>query len=300
MSDENELDELGLTEAEKEALVEEQTDEEATAEEGGEKSAAQGDEGAESSEADPASEEEKNTESEETGEKEAAASDSENEADGSQEEKEEKEEIDTGRRAPVYQAEPTDELQDQLKSLNKKYDEGDIEFTEYLEQRDSIRDQIKEQNILEKVNAQQREHQWQEDQRMFFSENPQYSNPMMMGALQGVYSDQDFMEKHGDKSGYAILREAKKVVDSTFNQTDAKPDKGNIQDPTDKQKREALKGRGKQQENMPQTLTDVPAASQDAPKGKYSELDNLEGMALEAAISKMSESEVEEYLSGVH
>jgi len=190
-----------------------------------------------------------------------------------------------------------------MKALEDKYKEGELDTTEFLRQRDVLVLAANEAQLMEKLTAQAAKQAWDRDIDIFMAENPVYKDPLVAGALVAVYQQEEFLEKHGQKSGYVLLNEAKKVVDQRFN-LNAQKEEPKEEPLTEKEliakKKDALKGRGKQAAEVPQTLADVPSASESVEKNKFSALDDLEGFDLEKAIDAMSEEDQDSWLRNQH
>ncbi len=217
-------------------------------------------------------------------------------------EKQEEDEKDGGQFAAEYEVAAPEDSAGKLKALKKQYDEGDIELDEYLDARDELNKAEIEAKIRTDLTEANKQHRWQEDQRAFFEDNPEFTdNPVMQGALQGALDSIWSDKAHAHKSGAAKLKVAAKTVRESLGLNKASEDSATKSEKTDDKadknaKREALKGRGKTPEVK--TLANVPAAEDSDLGGdsKFTHLEKLEGIELERAILKMPEDEQEAYL----
>lgn len=211
------------------------------------------------------------------------------------------------------EAEKKEELQGKLKDLREQFEEGEITFEDYLDQRDEAKDQLREMATEARVREairqdkeaalkEQIETQWKRDQESFFSEEKTL-DAKSKAFDEGLYKAfrQQAQIKLADPSyanvnGVDLLKEAAR---------EARAIKG-VQDPaTGKGTDSAAQARQKANKSgnkAANTLADVPNdAEQDVTnKGKFDYIDRLidKGKTIEAekAIEKWSDEDKERYL----
>lgn len=192
------------------------------------------------------------------------------------------------------------DLEKQVADLKEKYDEGEIDTPEYVDQASQLRDQMQDNRaeVRDTMYSQWRQQQeasqrWEAEQDAFFKLNPQYDapryndkgeleagNPVMYGALDAAC--QQIARQNPNISGIDLLVKAKSQVDAELG-------------------RAPQKQGGKPQAGRPKNtnLGDLPAAKQeDAGAGQFSHLDKLTGDKLEAELEKLPAEQRERYLAG--
>lgn len=267
-------------------------------------------------------EEEPETEEEEPEEEPAADDDAdpgeedadEEGTDGDTEEHEEGEEpdADTGDTAefvPQFQVEGVEDYDGRVTALNseqeeldKKYQEGDIDWEEY---RDAQRkndaalrelDQARlKAEMAAEYNQQMAMQQWQAAQETFFESSPERKalrdDPNIASAYDAALKRLASDDENEGKSYSWFLREAERQTKESFARLmglDPEKPKGKP------------KAKGKAKKGVPPNLGDLPAAEQPEASsgGEFAHLDKLDGMALEQALAKLSPDQQERYLKG--
>jgi len=212
------------------------------------------------------------------------------------------------------EAEKKEELQGKLKDLREQFEEGEITFEDYLDQRDDVKDQLREMSTEARVREairqdkeaalkEQIETQWKRDQETFFNEE-KVLDANSKDFDEGLYKAfrQQAQVKLSDPSyanvnGVELLKEAAR---------EARAIKG-VKEPdtADKNKDSAAQARqkaNKSSQKTTETLADAPNdAEQDvSSKGKFDYIDRLidKGKTIEAekAIEKLSAEDQEKYL----
>jgi hypothetical protein len=179
-----------------------------------------------------------------------------------------------------------------LAELEKKFDNGDVDFDEYKSSLRALERQLVKAEVAEEYARQKAEDIWQSEQQAFFKSN-QYlkDNLIVMDAFAREVNKRLDDESWATKSGTEILKDAQSVIDKAFGRqpSDAKgktEDKG--KDAVKKAKKAAAKST-----NL-STLRGIPAAEQNKDT-KFAYLDNLTGMAYEQAVAKLSQEEMDAY-----
>ena len=208
------------------------------------------------------------------------------------------------------EAEKKTELQGKLKDLREQFEEGEITFEDYLDQRDDVKDQLREMSTEARVREairqdkeaalkEQIETQWKRDQETFFNEEKALdaNSKDFDEGLYKVFRQQAQVKlsdpSYANVNGVDLLKEAAR---------EARAIKG-VQEPKGKdsaaQARQKANKSGSKSAN---TLADVPNdAEQDVTnKGKFDYIDRLidKGNTIEAekAIEKLSDEDKERYL----
>ena len=218
-------------------------------------------------------------------------------------------------RATEFTADSTDGLEGQLAtlgteldtssdSLAARYESGDLSFSEYRKQDramqaeyDQAKQGISEALLTERIAAehskQSAEQTWQAEQDMFFSDNEVYkSDPILRGAL-GAQLDTLYADAANEgKSGLWYLREAGKAIDERFNRAPADESADALAAAKDKQRKKAA-----EPVPAPRTLGDVPAAEANIDAGEFAAVDKMQGIAYEEAIASMSPATYERFMS---
>jgi len=201
----------------------------------------------------------------------------------------------------------------QIDALEQQLDDGDIEIAVFMREtrklnntrQELVADQ-REQVILRNANQALVETDWNTSVASFMAANTQFQNPIMTGAFQaalnGLYADAD---NHGSSHNW-YLQTAKRAVLEQITPAEAAldtpPDNAgtpqqvaakNIQDKGKTRAQKAAKDRAA----VPQTLAGA-SASLDNPGGEdeFSSLDALEGIELENALAKMTDTQQDRYL----
>jgi len=191
-------------------------------------------------------------------------------------------------------------LNGKLKDLQAKYDDGDLDMVEYLDQRDTVQAQISENrmDVRDTVRNQWQEQsaatqRWDAEQEAFFKIYPQFDAPKY-GADKALVSGNSVLygaldaacvkvsNENPGLSGIDLLIKAKEEVAlSTGMKVAATP------------------GARPSAQRPGYTLGDLPAAAaENVGAGEFASLDKLGGDALEDALGSMSPAQRERYLAG--
>jgi hypothetical protein len=181
--------------------------------------------------------------------------------------------------------------------LRRQMNEGDIDLDAYETQKDEIVAQemtLREQKIKADISAEQSDQsnkaRWLWDQERFFEAdaNAIYKDKYLLAAFDAAVRDLGGDEANAHQKGSWFLNEADKLVRSRFGST-----KTYDQTPIIKQ----LDGRKPDLSMVPKTLAHLPAADipQTGEVGEFDHIDRLDGLAMEKAVARLSESERERY-----
>jgi len=203
--------------------------------------------------------------------------------------------------SPQYTVNPVEGYDDKMAALagqksdlRAKLNEGDLGLDEYEAQKDALIDQERElrdqklkADIASERNEQTAKARWDWEQERFFDakENAIYSDKILNSALNAAVIDLANAPENADKKGSWILQEADKMARARFGTsksqpTDVKPDL-----------------RKPDLSVVPKTLAHLPAADipQTGDVDEFAHIDRLNGLELEKAVSRLSESERERY-----
>lgn len=199
----------------------------------------------------------------------------------------------------------------ELNELAKKFKAGDIEFDEYTvaqagiqNQRDDLRSKQLKAEIAAEQNEQSSKQEWDVAQDMFFArpENKAYDNKLLYAALDTAVREIASKPENAGRSSAWILAQADQEVRQHLAIAKPADDKGgkggnNDKSPADKGK-EKLEGRKPDLTKVPTTLGGLPSA--DTPdtggESEFAYLDKLDGMELENALTKLTPEQEARYL----
>lgn len=199
------------------------------------------------------------------------------------------------------------EVDKQRGELVAKFKDGELTLEEFLvedrkvqAEETKLRDDEREAATLEKINEQNASRAWFGNVKSFIAEVKKveginYDNATLNAALDNAVKTLANDKANIDKSQAWFLREAHRVVKADLGiARQAVPAPAIPAAPAKPASRQPdLKA-------VPTTLTKVPAAAPNDPKGsdEFANLDQLDGMELEAAIAKLSPDQQARYLHG--
>ena len=213
--------------------------------------------------------------------------------------KEDKQELpaDSGKPGTGGDVKETPSFEDRRKDLEKEFDDGKIEFDDYKKKLRAIDIEETREVTRQEVLKTQAEITWKEEQRVFFSSNPDMSkekaNPIIFSAFANEVGRLAQDPKWKDKSGLELLNAARDNVKDAFGFKQEK------KDPEPKKKTDGEKAvddakKSQAEKNAPKSLKDVPASDKNT-DNPFDYIDKLEGAAYEKAIANLSEAELEAY-----
>jgi len=182
-------------------------------------------------------------------------------------------------------------------ALEQKLDDGEIEYEEYEREKELLKEELHRGWSREEFQRQQLEQQWKAEQEEFFQGNDYLrGNPIVYDAfakeVNRLLNDKAWANKPGEE----VLTEAKKAIDSAFGtgKETAEPEKAQKGKKTPGKKSVDKAKKAGANRQSPKTLKDVPAADHNS-DGAFDYLDDLEGAAFEKAIAKLTPEEMEAY-----
>lgn len=183
------------------------------------------------------------------------------------------------------------EIGDKKEAILSQFDDGEITAREMQKQLDELARQerkierdLHEAELSQKLEAQRLQNDWTATCHAFVESHPIYkNNDRLYRALDAEVRDLASKPDTAAWTGQRFLDEAHKNLLKAFGiQEQAAP----------------AKAAPKQERDLPPNLAKVPAADvEDTNGGRFAVLDRLDGVALEAALSKMSEAERTAYLN---
>lgn len=216
---------------------------------------------------------------------------------------------------PRYTVQEPENYDARAQELSKKraevvasYKDGAIELDEMLKQLEEIDQQrtdlrlAKEKaDLLREQNEQHAEQLWQWEINRFMrmvkrNEGIDYTDSILNAALDVAVKDLANKPENADKDGEWFLTEAHKLVKAKFG-LDAKQAK----DPQPKKDtvKQALEERKPDLKAVPRTLAETPRAGEESTgEDKFAYLDKLSGIEQEMALAKLTDEEVQQYLTG--
>lgn len=195
---------------------------------------------------------------------------------------------------PNLSSELSAEAEAAIEALETKLDDGEISQAEYRKEVRAIETESRNEDIRKQL--------WAAEQAAFFKANPDYSagkNPELFAQL-----NKEVMriarDPNNTLTGIQTICLAKHNLAEAIEFAEFKAAKAaqkNDGKPVDGKKTVPAKPSAKRPDL--QTLRDTPSAdTTDTGQDKFAHLDKLSGMALEAAISRMSQAEQDAYLAG--
>jgi hypothetical protein len=207
-------------------------------------------------------------------------------------------------------------VDEQITALETKMDANEITMREFMSQsrelnnsrQDLVADQ-REQAILQNANAALGEGDWNSSVAMYVSANPDFQNPIMMGAFDAALKELYKVPENIGSSHTWYLQTAGRTVREQITPAQAAADNPPDNAGTPQQQAQAAAtaagqnaaqaaaaARGK----VPDTLGGAAGGANPAADDEFSAIDALEGIALEAALAKLTPDQERRYLeSGV-
>jgi len=206
-----------------------------------------------------------------------------------------------------------EDYEDQLKATNEAIDaldekltEGTIDYAAHAKENRALTTKLadltavkREAEFVAGNNEVIADQHWDWEVERFVEENPEFKNPVVYGALRGGLEDLYADEKNAGQAYRWFLREAASKVREAFNmEKKAVPaDEGKKDEEVSRTEEIQKEHKDKPQDPPPQTLANVPAAAaEEESQDEFAQLDKMEGMELEAELSKLPKEKVDKYL----
>jgi uncharacterized protein YqgQ len=198
-----------------------------------------------------------------------------------------------------------DDLELLQADLDKKYDAEDIDAKEYLSQSRLITQEqgdlnadVREAHFVQNANRSLAVKDWQQSVNSFVSDNADFQSPIMQGALNAALNELYADEKNFGSSHNWYLQTASRAVLEQISPAEAAAE--NPPDANEAAVAAAKKAADKANDakgKLPKTLSDVPTADEgETGKDKFADLDDLDGVELEAKLASMTKEQADEYL----
>lgn len=192
-----------------------------------------------------------------------------------------------------------EEINTQLDELKQSFDDGEIDFEEFLSKRDDLRAQLLKAEMYEDINRQVREQAWEAAKEAFITHNPDIMGYSSRAAGYAAILQDLLQSEEGQKmADTEILEKAREKFYEENPQLApglTEPEKDSKKDDPKSRVKELKSGQKKQQQVR--TLANLPSAeANDTGSSEFVHLDNLPPEKLEKALEKMSDAELERYL----
>ena len=189
-----------------------------------------------------------------------------------------------------------------IKAWDQKHFDGDLDEQEWIEKRDELKDletdikmdNRRRQDVAAANNAAVTA-TWTAEQNAFFSQFPEFNNQTLYGALNQHVVQLANMEDNSNKTGFQILKMARKIV---MKDLGMKPGKASTPPTEETAPKEVAPPKPKSKKVGPTTLATAPAAAAN-PTGDtlFNRMDNMSGEEFEKALAKLSSDQADKYLS---
>ena len=206
----------------------------------------------------------------------------------------------------TYQVDPVEnfdqkmaDFEAQKKALRASFTDGTIDIDAYEEQKDAViaeQQAIREQNLKYTIAVEQNEQnniaRWQWEQDRFFEAdaNAIYKNKLVMSSLDTAVKDLAGAPENANKSAVWFLKEGDRQVREALG----------IGKAADKVGKAAVTNRKPDLSKVPPNLGALPAAeNSETGTSEFNYLENLDGMKLEQALSKLTLEQQARYLEVV-
>jgi hypothetical protein len=198
------------------------------------------------------------------------------------------------------------QIDNDLVALKTKFDDGDIDYEEYTDQRLEIEKIVWHHEQAEMNNANAVEQRWQWERDWYLQSNAELNQSQVIyGAfasqVNALLADDDW----NTAPGFDLLSEAHRRVSSEIDSlagpgsepiNNGRPAGGDKRSADDKAADALKKAKAAESgKRPPDTLAGKPAAAANTDESKFAYLDNLDGEKLQAAVDKLSPADLKEY-----
>ena len=189
------------------------------------------------------------------------------------------------------------EVQTKLEDVKKRFQDGEIDYEKYYEERSDLDRQIWMNDFALQLSVDGVENQWQWEQQSFLS-NPENAwineDEVVYAALSATVNRIMSTPEGAVMAGPELLAQAREEVAARFSPTQAK----DTDTAAEKKAKEAALKSAKAKEAgkpIPDTLAGTAAAEQEEGSGEFDYLDKLDGEAFEKAVEALSEAQLVRY-----
>lgn len=199
-----------------------------------------------------------------------------------------------------------DKAEADLKAAKEKFDEGEIEFSEYQKTYEKYLTLKNRADLVDDFNRQAVTRQWEADQDRFLRAYPSLKdNQMLRGVLANTVNDLFKTPEWADKPGMKVLNEAKRLIEAGLGIKITRKGEGTASPPRSEKEtrqeegrklaRKAVEAEAEKARNAV-TLRGAPAAASNTPeKNPWAHIDRLEGEAYQRAINNMTDAQRRAY-----
>lgn len=192
-------------------------------------------------------------------------------------------------------------VQDGLAQAKKDFQEGVIDYDEYLDKRDEYNQQIWQHNLAQQMSSESVDTRWEWEQESFLTaEQNAWINDdeVVYRAFAATVNAILSTEEGSVMPGPDILAQAREEVASRFS-PQGQQDRINQEEEAKKQKALDNAKKTEAAKQAPETLGGKPAAEIDEGVGEFDWLDKLDGEAYEQAVSNLTEAQLKRYEASV-
>jgi hypothetical protein len=197
------------------------------------------------------------------------------------------------------------QIDTELAGLKKSFDDGDIDYEKYTDQRLELEKIVWHHEQAEMQNEGAIEQRWQWERDWYMQSNAELNTSQVIyGAFAAQVNALLADEEWNTTPGFDILTEAHRRVSAEIDSLvgpgsgAAMPTgPGGTKEDADKQAADALKAAKAAESGKlpPRTLASVPAAKDNIDQSKWAAIDNLDGDAYQKALDNLSPKELKEY-----
>lgn len=198
------------------------------------------------------------------------------------------------------------ETNDAIEALDATLTEGEIDYAKHAKENRVLTTKLSDLSAMKREaefvagnNELMADQHWNWEVERFVEENEEFQSAVVYGALRGALEELYAVEENAGNSYRWFLREAAGGVREAFNlEKKAAPVSEGTKDEEVSRTEDIQKEhKDKPQEPPPQTLGGVPEAHQEEEsQDEFAQLDKMEGMELEAELSKLPKAKVDQYL----
>jgi hypothetical protein len=198
-------------------------------------------------------------------------------------------------------------IDDEMGTIKKAFDDGDIDYEAYTDQRLKLEKLIWHHEQAELQNEGAVEQRWQWERDWYLQSNAELNQSQVIyGAFAAQVNALLADEEWNTAPGFDLLSEAHRRVSAEIDSLvgpgsgaampNGRPPAGE-KDDADQKAKKALKAAkaAEADKRPPTTLARVPAAKDNADVSRWSAIDNLEGEEFQKAIDNLSPKDLKEY-----
>uniref|UniRef100_I2Q031 Uncharacterized protein n=1 Tax=Desulfovibrio sp. U5L TaxID=596152 RepID=I2Q031_9BACT len=189
-----------------------------------------------------------------------------------------------------------EDYQAALADLKTKAQAGDIDMFEYSDRVADLKAEMAVAKFAQANNSSTGDQKWNYAQEAFKAVHPEYQNPVLWGALDGMVRQlaQDPEAQRLSDIGFLVLAHEKVQEALGLNKPkgDAHPDAPTTPSVTSTpQPPERAPALDRAKDKLPPSLGGLPAAQSSQPEDEFASLDKLTGLEQEAAVAAMERSD---------